>query len=104
MKKDVADIWVKALRSGKYEQTTGRLKTTGGYCCLGVLCDISDNLEKDWGGLVILPHSVQEWAGIKHSNGFYGNETKHLCLATHNDNGKSFNDIADIIEKEFEKL
>ena len=33
--------WVKALRSGKYEQCTGRLHLKGdGYCCLGVLCDI----------------------------------------------------------------
>jgi hypothetical protein len=34
--------WVEALRSGEYEQGTGRLKTRdGSYCCLGVACDIS---------------------------------------------------------------
>ena len=32
--------WVDALRSGKYQQGFGALKTkAGGYCCLGVLCD-----------------------------------------------------------------
>lgn len=32
--------WVDALRSGKYQQGFGSLKTkAGGYCCLGVLCD-----------------------------------------------------------------
>jgi hypothetical protein len=32
--------WVAALRSGKYRQGTGRLRTKdGGYCCLGVLCE-----------------------------------------------------------------
>lgn len=32
--------WIKALRSGKYKQTRGRLKGDGGFCCLGVLCDV----------------------------------------------------------------
>lgn len=33
--------WVKALRSGKYKQTTGRLQDGKGYCCLGVACAIT---------------------------------------------------------------
>lgn len=33
--------WVEALRSDKYEQTTGFLKRNNGYCCLGVLCDLA---------------------------------------------------------------
>ena len=33
--------WVAALRSGKYKQDTGRLRTADGFCCLGVLCDIT---------------------------------------------------------------
>lgn len=34
--------WVKALRSGKYKQTTGSLHNTdsNSYCCLGVLCRV----------------------------------------------------------------
>ena len=33
---------VAALRSGRYEQGHNRLKDEyGGYCCLGVACDIS---------------------------------------------------------------
>lgn len=32
---------VKALESGKYEQTTGRLREGNAFCCLGVACDIS---------------------------------------------------------------
>lgn len=40
--------WLKALRSGKYNRTTGLLRRTHknadvvGHCCLGVLCDIVD--------------------------------------------------------------
>ena len=32
--------WVEALRSGKYKQETGALHIAGGYCCLGVLCEV----------------------------------------------------------------
>ena len=36
--------WTTALRSGEYRQThEGFLKDSQGYCCMGVLCDVSDN-------------------------------------------------------------
>lgn len=42
MNKAFKKKWVKALRSGEYEQTQNRLcDGNGGMCCLGVLCDIS---------------------------------------------------------------
>lgn len=31
--------WIKALRSGEYEQTQEYLATEEGYCCLGVLVE-----------------------------------------------------------------
>jgi hypothetical protein len=34
--------WVEALRSGKYQQGQGYLQKDGKFCCLGVLCDVSD--------------------------------------------------------------
>lgn len=46
LNKNVAKIWVKALRSGDFEQTTGslcrRTNKEGEYshCCLGVLCEV----------------------------------------------------------------
>lgn len=39
----VKDQWVKALRSGHYPQTYGALRTEGGFCPLGVLCDLYDS-------------------------------------------------------------
>ena len=33
--------WIKALRSGEYEQGREDLKVDEKFCCLGVLCDIS---------------------------------------------------------------
>ena len=32
--------WVAALRSGQYAQGKGYLNSEGGYCCLGVLCEV----------------------------------------------------------------
>lgn len=34
--------WIEALRSGKYKQGTGRLRSNDDcYCCLGVLCEVA---------------------------------------------------------------
>lgn len=41
----IKDKWLKALRSGRYPQGFGRLRTaSGGYCCLGVLSKIQKRL------------------------------------------------------------
>ena len=40
MDKKLKAKWVKALRSGKYEQAHGAMKGGGAYCCLGVLREI----------------------------------------------------------------
>lgn len=44
---ELRDRWVRALRSGDYKQTKGRLRTESGFCCLGVLCDLVDSTA--WG-------------------------------------------------------
>jgi hypothetical protein len=50
MDPELKERWLKALRSGKYEQAKGALKQLDphdegseeyGYCCLGVICDIT---------------------------------------------------------------
>lgn len=45
MKKEIAKKWVRALRSKKYHQAKGVLKTetrsgSTSHCCLGVLCEL----------------------------------------------------------------
>jgi hypothetical protein len=37
MDQKIKKKWIKALRSGEYEQGIGRLHYDGKYCCLGVL-------------------------------------------------------------------
>ena len=126
--KEVRELWVKTLLSGEYEQGTDYLQKDGKFCCLGVLCEIAvkkgvipepmlrrdvrefgegfrdveslfygygehDNKE--------LPKIVRDWVGLGTGNGAYvdGN-----CLAHNNDNGYSFKQIAEIIQKEPEGL
>lgn len=102
-------LWVEALRSGKYEQASGHLRTTEGYCCLGVLADIAGAkwrpdgfgafyAEVDcWGSRSIAPSFVRAFVGLKDECGMFGDDD---TLAERNDSGTTFSEIADIIESE----
>lgn len=46
--------WVKALRSGEFEQARELLTDGKGYCCLGVLCKVA-GLQLSGGNAVIGP-------------------------------------------------
>lgn len=113
MKKDVMQKWVKALRSGKYKQTRLRLKDSTGYCCLGVLCDISAPETSEYWVKYgdeytfsecndSLPYNVIVWAGMKSAIGL---STPSASLTKKNDIKRwSFKKIADFIEHNYKKL
>ena len=109
--------WVKALRSGKYEQGTGKLINQGAYCCLGVACEIQglpkyggkgfldpscsreefDIIEFD----IDLPDLAMEALGFCSRDPmlFVPEEGGHYSLADLNDDLKyTFEQIADLIE------
>lgn len=99
-------LWVDALRSGKYRQATKQLRSGDAFCCLGVACDIS-GLDR-WRSAEMpfylhenrmLPAEVQKWLGLSGKLGGYGVRIR-TYLADLNDSGKSFAEIADIIESE----
>ena len=111
---------VEALRSGKYDQTDRALKDREGYCCLGVACDIYRKIEnpsRQWepteerlvwefmGSSGVLPDAVRDWLGFATSGGSlsYG-QGEYRTLMCMNDNGKSFEYIADAIEAGAVKL
>lgn len=115
LKKKIKKKWLKALHSDKYKQTTSCLHDANGYCCLGVLTDIYLNEKgKTWedeypvnkdgehGWQATLDEKVAEWAfKPKYSNCDDAQvevEGSNHCLAELNDNGYTFNEIADIIE------
>jgi len=124
MKADIKKKWVEALRSGDYEQCSGGLRTGDKYCCLGVLCDLSSKdgagvwtdhggrayefSIKDDGHSSVLPEFVCNWAGLN-SNSHGGCNPYFLIpkqraattLSGENDSGKTFAEIADLIEEHF---
>jgi len=113
VKKSIAMKWVEALRSGEYRQTTSVLRNEDGigHCCLGVLCELSPN-QKNYMNLSrnkrkneVLPLVVQKWAGMKTANGeFKYSAMPETALSGLNDNGDTFEQIADLIETYWKKL
>lgn len=111
MNPEIKQEWVAALRSGKYKQGRKRLNTDDKYCCLGVLCEIAvahGITEKAtpsdlfnitcYGGCNTssLPREVVEWSGVS----AYGDLSGQRSLSELNDIGRSFSEIATIIEAE----
>lgn len=132
MKQDVKDTWVAALRSGEYTQGVGFLHqvTSRGNerCCLGVLCDLAVkdgvDLHVRGSGLAVeyngdgyfVPGAVMAWAGLLSNEGALTEEWAVpvgdaaddgpvvSSLASANDDGATFTQIADLIEERWETL
>ena len=96
--------WVEALRSGKYKQGRGVLRSLNDeFCCLGVLCDVagvewvpsSNSGECAYAAIfegddsvLMLPRELGRRLASPHQ----------VDLSNRNDKGASFADIADYIE------
>lgn len=111
MKKRIAKKWAAALRSGKYQQGVGGLKSGDAYCCLGVLCDLYAKEKKVRGfskrgafrgSVAVLPPVVQRWAGLRSSHGRLPSPA--LSLSEANDLRVPFEQIARMIEENVDKL
>lgn len=127
MNPEVKAEWIERLRAGNLKQGVGRLRTEEDkYCCLGVLSEIAvekgvipppklrhnsdggmvyyygqrycgsvtSEYEGSSGALVL---AVQEWSGIKTRAGDLPVRWVE-SLATLNDDGLTFDQIADVIE------
>jgi hypothetical protein len=124
-----AKEWVAALRSGAYQQTAGRLRRGDNFCCLGVACDLF--MEKTGAGSWVkyehaqvralaptytfqlfdisantaLPDRIVDFYGLSNGDGHYSeNDMLDASLASENDSGRAFSEIADILEAEPEGL
>lgn len=105
MNQEIKQEWVAALRSGKYQQGQGLLRTKDNrFCCLGVLCDVvKPRLNADWeqsgsyitfmGGIVGLPTEVVDFVNLSWPQ-------TDILIRMNDANGKVFAEIADYIEKE----
>jgi hypothetical protein len=116
MKKAIADKWVKALRSKEYKQTEGVLRSGNAFCCLGVLCNLhaqekpkfaAKQKSPDYYGDCdsFPPPIVRNWSGLKTENGvFEDGDGFGTSLSEQNDDGRTFQEIANIIEQNWRKL
>ena len=96
-----AKKWVKALRSGKYKQGIGQLRSGEKFCCLGVACDLAVKagvIKSFVGSRAGLTKTVRKWLNLNESEGDY--EGGMGALSADNDDGKNFLTIANIIESE----
>lgn len=113
MNPEVKQHWIEALQSGQYQQGFKLLRTDkNSFCCLGVLCELHrKEHKKRWGvnGLkqysymgtaVALPKEVLKWAELDLNYKFVLiQDDVYNSLANINDEGKSFEEIAKIIEE-----
>lgn len=117
MNPEVKAQWVAALRSGKYKQGPRRVLNDGegGWCCLGVLCDLYAQTHDDkWvivdeamalasmGGPHYPAPQVREWASFYEDDHFIEIDGVSASAAVHNDGfslpRRTFAEIADAIE------
>ena len=118
MNVDIAKLWCAALRDPTARQGQLQLGALdGSRCCLGVLCDLavaaevitvgtSDECVVYDGQTLSLPKAVLVWAGIRSCKGQYGFWERNIprTLMGDNDAGRTFGEIATIIEANVKNL
>lgn len=105
--KEVRQLWVKALRSGEYEQGKNCLKTADGkYCCLGVLTDLAlkNDVIDSFEGNLVLAVAVMDWVGLRNRNALIENDVEKSLTNLNDKTDVGFGGIADVIESEPEGL
>ena len=98
---ELQEQWLKALESGEFKQTDATLQEVDDegndrYCCLGVACRIAGVKGKLEGG------SLAKYPEVMDVFGFYNDlggarAYINMSLATLNDEGKTFKQIAEIV-------
>lgn len=113
----------KALREGEYKQAKGTLRNGGSFCCLGVACDLLEpekwkmqepnkaetkneaetKIATMMGCEKGMPVTIMKKYGFLDEIGTFVKEDPNeltITLAHLNDNGHSFEEIAEIIENQ----
>ena len=121
--KEAAQAWVAALRSGKYTQTTRRLRrpvtrkddASFEYCCLGVAADLCVDKDRGmgWSGNYLQQFNTRTgcssaslpWEIEQHLFGLKGPAPDKgtplavtYCIFLNDEQGFTFEQIADVIE------
>lgn len=110
MDQELRTRWLEALRSGKYTQGKERLKTrnddgSASHCCLGVLAEVMGVPSALPNSLAVRSYRFDFGNGVTDTAYLPGdlvpglNQQNQSLLADMNDEGKSFDEIADYIEE-----
>jgi hypothetical protein len=116
-------MWIEGLRSGKYQQGVGQLANREVvsddfcYCCLGVACEVMkeefdlkvsqyDTYKSYEGAMTSLPNVMVSALNMRKGDGSFINEdgVKDCLIALNDTEGKTFAEIADLIESNPEGL
>jgi len=114
MNETIKTKWVAALRSSEFKQGKNTLKMGDEYCCLGVLCELyrrevggaewelsqsceTGTVDTFLGKWDKPAEPVRTWAEMLEANPEI--PAFQTSLTELNDTGKTFSEIADIIEK-----
>jgi hypothetical protein len=115
MKSNIKKRWTAALRSGEYKQGTTLLSYCDEpgdikYCCLGVLCEI-EKIPSKWETFVgkirrryFFENERYDLESVHDLPIYYLKQIGLTCAQQHklmvaNDDGATFNEIADMIEE-----
>lgn len=118
MKEDIAKLWVEALRSGEYKQCQAEMRFTRpdgvSYCCLGVLTDVvctpeeredDDTFCDEYGDGYLNP-TIAERCGVNTGSRCVDGPdiARNVLVKMNDEEGKSFSEIADYIEANWQKI
>lgn len=122
MNREFATRWVEALRGGEYLQCQNVLHGGQGYCCLGVAEIVAGNEFEEDDGIFVLKHdrrktvslsdATMRATGMRSAFGRIFDSSgvitvgggDYTSLADANDDGRTFAQIADAIEQNWERL
>lgn len=103
------DKWVRALRSGDYDQCINWLRKGESFCCLGVLCDVAGGKWAEDNRKVTVTYTSAEGQktsstflngdlprALSASLGLSASDTRHLTHLN-DERGFSFGQIADYL-------
>ena len=106
-------LWVEALRSGKYKQTTTTLEDEDGLCCLGVACRTAQNngihVKEQFNNHLVgasfqdQPETLK-WLNLATNNGSSSILINPSLTALNDKENFTFLEIADYIEKYWKNL
>lgn len=103
MDEEIKAKWVAALRSGKYKQGSLRLKrnlSSGTqHCCLGVLCEVLEMPESFREGKYYFKSETDFSSAYNVHYSVLRPSTQNILTALNDEQGKTFNEIADYIEE-----